>query len=129
MNKSVTGRPLAVDGKTYEHGLGCHAVSRVVYAIPAGARRFVSVVGVDDGVKTDDRASVTFEVYGDVKEMGEEPELLAKSPVLSATTVRSWAFNVELTERHKELRLVVTDAADGIAADHADWVNAGFLTK
>jgi hypothetical protein len=23
---------------------------------------------------------------------------------------------------------VVTDAGDGIAADHADWVNAGFIT-
>lgn len=27
----------------------------------------------------------------------------------------------------KELHLVVTDADDGIAADHADWVDAGFI--
>jgi len=27
------------------------------------------------------------------------------------------------------LRLVVTDAGDGIAADHADGVNAGFITR
>lgn len=128
-NKSIAGLALTVDGKRYEHGLGCHANSLLVYTIPAGAKRFVAVVGLDDAKKDDERSSVTFEVYGDVKEMGEEPELLAKSPVLSSKSVRSWAFNVELTERHKELRLVVTDAGDGIASDHADWVDAGFVTR
>ena len=86
------------------------------------------VVGLDDEKLSDPRSSVTFEVYGDVKEMGEHPALLAKPPVLSSKTVRSWAFNVELDARFKELRLVVTDAGDGIASDHADWVNAGFIT-
>ena len=129
VNKSIGGNALKLDGKRYEHGLGCHADSLVIYKIPAGAKRFVAVVGLDDEKQTDERSSVTFEVYGDVKEMGEEPELLAKSPVLSTNSVRTWAFNVELIERHKELRLVVTDADDGIAADHADWVDAGFLTK
>jgi len=116
-----------VDGKTYAHSLGCHANALVVYAIPTGAKRFVAVVGLDDEQKNDERSSMTFEVYGDVKEMGETPELLAKSPVLSPKTLRTWAFNVELTERHKELRLVVSDAGDGIASDHADWVDAGFV--
>jgi len=129
VNKSILGRPLVVDGKSYMHGLGCHANSVLVYVPPAGAKRFVAIVGLDDGRKDDPRASVTFEVYGDVKEMGEAPELLAKSPVLSSKTLRSWAFNVDLTERHKEVRLVVTDAGDGVAADHADWVNAGFYTR
>ena len=127
INQSIAGKPLMVDGKTYAHGLGCHANALVVYAIPTGAKRFVAVVGLDDAQKNDERSSMTFEVYGDVKEMGEAPELLAKSPVLSPKTVRTWAFNVELTERHKELRLVVTDAGDGIASDHADWVDAGFV--
>jgi len=27
----------------------------------------------------------------------------------------------------KELRLVVTDAGDGIGFDHGDWVNAGLV--
>jgi hypothetical protein len=41
----------------------------------------------------------------------------------------SWAFDVRLDSRLKELRLVVTDAGDGIACDHADWVDAGFLLE
>lgn len=127
VNKSVENKPLTVDGKRYERGLGVHASSLTIFAIPAGSRRFVAVVGLDDEKADDPRSSVTFEVYGDVKEMGEPPVLLAKSPVLSSKTVRRWAFDVELNTRFKQLRLVVTDAGDGIAADHADWVNAGFV--
>ena len=129
LNKSIEGKPLTVQGKRYEHGLGMHASGLAVFKIPAGARRFVAVVGLDDEKLDDPRSSVTFEVYGDVKEMGEQPVLLAKTPALSSKTVRSWAFNVELDARFKELRLVVTDAGDGIASDHADWVDAGFITR
>jgi hypothetical protein len=129
INKSIEGKPLTVGDRRYERGLGCHAKSLLVYKIPAGAKRFVAVVGLDDEKRDDTRSSVAFEVYGDVKEMGEPPVLLAKTPVLSSKTIRSWAFNVELNARLKELRLVVTDAGDGIASDHADWVDAGFMTK
>ena len=128
VNTSIEGKPLTIAGKRYAHGLGTHANALAVFPIPAAARRFVAVVGLDDEKLDDPRSSVTFEVYGDVKEMGEAPVLLAKTPILSSKTIRSWAFNLELNARFKELRLVVTDAGDGIAADHADWVDAGFIT-
>jgi hypothetical protein len=127
VNKSVEGKPLTVGGKIYPRGLGTHAPGRAVYAVPTGARRFVAVAGLDDEKLDDPRSSVAFEIYGDVKEMGEPPVLLARSPVLSSRTIRFWAFDLELNLRFKELRLVVTDAGDGMAADHADWVSAGFL--
>jgi hypothetical protein len=126
-NKSINGTPLTIEGKAYEKGLGLHAAARAVAAIPAGATRFVTTVGLDDEVASDPRASVTFEVYGDVKEMGEQPVLLGQSPVLSNNTLRSWAFDLPLNSRFKELRLVVTDANDGINSDHADWGDAGFI--
>ena len=127
LNKSCDGHPLTVDGKPYARGLGAHASAQFVYALPKGAKRFVAIVGLDDEKKDDPRSSVTFEVYGDVKEMGEPPVLLAKTPVLSSKTVRAWAFDVALDARLKEIRLVITDAGDGIASDHADIVGAGFL--
>lgn len=127
INQSIAGKTLVVDGKNYEKGLGAHAPSLIVYAIPEGAKRFVATVGLDDAKKTDPRSSVVFEVYGDVKEMGEPPVLLAKTPVLTSKTSRVWAFDLELNARFKELRLVVTDAGDGMNSDHADWVNAGFI--
>lgn len=127
INVSVQGKPLTIEGKRYEKGLGLHANALARCTIPAGARRFVGVVGLDDAQRKDERSSVVFEVYGDVLEMGEKPVLLGQSPVISAASIRSWCFDVELNSRYKELHLVVTDAGDGIAADHADWVNAGFV--
>ena len=127
--KAISGTALRLNGKTYEHGVGAHAPALSVYGVPAGATRFVAVVGVDDAVKSDERASVVFQVYGDVKEMGEKPVLIAESPVLSDRTIRTWAFNLELNTRYKQLRLVVTDADDGRMCDHADWADAGFITK
>lgn len=127
--KAISGAALRLSGKTYEHGVGAHAPALSVYSIPAGATRFVAVVGLDDAVKSDERASVVFQVYGDVKEMGEKPVLIVESPVLSDRTLRTWAFNLELNTRYKQLRLVVTDAGDGHTADHADWADAGFITK
>jgi len=35
-------------------------------------------------------------------------------------------FDVPLPAGCAKLQLVVDDAGDGIACDHADWVNAGF---
>jgi len=126
-NKSISGGPLLIDGKTYAKGIGAHAHAISVYPIPEKATRFVAVVGIDDSQKNDPRSSVVFQVCGDLKEMGEKPVLIAQSPVLSDRSLRSWAFDLELSTRFKDLRLIVTDAGDGIAADHADWVDAGFI--
>ncbi|MEI7733569.1 MAG: NPCBM/NEW2 domain-containing protein [Verrucomicrobiota bacterium] len=125
-NRSCAGKPLTIGGKTYAEGIGVHAQSTLVYAIPAGMKHFVAVAGLDDDKKTDPRPSVRFKIYGDVKEMGEPPVLLAESPLLKWDAEHYWHFNVELSDRHKEIRLLVEDGGDGIAADHADWANAGF---
>ena len=129
VNKSVEGKPMTVGGKGYARGIGMHANATAAYAIPAGMKRFVATVGLDDEKKDDPRASVIAKVVGDVKEMGEKPEVLGESPVLSDTTIRFWHFDLPLNARHRELRLVVEDAGDGINCDHTDWVNAGFLPQ
>lgn len=126
-DQSVEGKPLTVDGVKYGKGIGVHAPALTVYAIPGDSTRFVATVGLDDEKRDDERSSVVFEVWGDVKEMGEPPVLLARTPVLKSGRLRSWAINVELNTRFREVRLVVTDAGDGIASDHADWVDAGFV--
>ncbi len=127
MNRSVEDKPLTLGGKVFDKGMGVHADSLLAYAVPAGAKRFVAVAGLDDEKKDDERSSVVFKVFGDVKEMGEPPVLLAESPRLDAGGLRAWHFDVELSDRVKGIRLVVEDAGDGIAADHADWAEAGFV--
>ena len=109
---SYNNNKLSLDGKAYDKGIGTHTKALAVATIPK-----------------EERSSVVFEVYGDVLEMGEKPVLLAQSPVLTAKGLGSWNFNVELNARFKEVRLVVTDAGNGIASDHADWVNAEFITS
>jgi hypothetical protein len=127
VNCSCAGRPLRLAGVEYAKGMGVNASSLLVYAIPEGMKRFTAVVGIDDDMKNRKTPSIIFKVYGDVKEMGEPPVLLAESPMLCDKTLRMWAFDTELSERFKEIRLVVEDAGDGIKCDHADWVNAGFI--
>lgn len=127
--KSYTNNKLSLDGKAYDNGIGTHAKALAVATIPKNASRFVAMVGIDDAKRGDERSSVMFEVYGDVKEMGEPPVLIAQSPVLSSKTVLTWNFNIELNTRFKELRLVITDAGDGVTSDHANWVNVGFVEK
>ena len=99
-------KPLTIGGKQYDKGLRAQRPATV--KIPAGATRFVAIVGLDDESHKSSRTGMMFEVYGDVKEMGEQPVLLGKSPVLCDQTVRSWAFDLELNPRYKELRLIST---------------------
>lgn len=126
-NRSIAGNPLTIAGKRYEKGVGIHAPSTVVYTVPEGMSRFVATIGLDDEEKSDDRRSVIAVISADAKEMGEPPVVLARSPILSNSTVDTWHFDVKLDDRTKEIRLTVEDAGDGIACDHADWVNTGFL--
>ncbi len=128
------GKPFSVDGKKYAKGLGVQANSTAVYAIPAGATKFVAVVGADAeaaGVNLSRHGlfSMVFEVYGDTKKAGSKPVLLAKSPVISTKTITRWAFDIGLDPRYKELHLVVDDAGDGNNSDYGDWVDAGFVIE
>ena len=120
------GKP-SLDGKTYDQGIGTHANALAVATIPKNATRFVATVGLDDSAREDERASIVFEIYGDVLEMGEKPVLLGQSPLLTPKGLATWNFHVDLNSRFKEVRLVVKDGGNGVASDHADWVNAGFI--
>ena len=87
----------------------------------------MTVVGLDDEVLRESGAAVTVEVQGDVKEMGEKPQSLSISPVLSREGIRSWVFDLAIDPRFKELRLVVTPSEDCKMPCHVDWVDAGFI--
>lgn len=115
---SIDGNPLNAGGKAYTRGLGTHANSEVVYAIPKGAKRFVAVVGADDEVKEEGGySSMFFNIYVDEK-------LAASSPLIGKGML--WNFDVNLPEGAKQIRLSLNDAGDK-NFDHGDWLNAGFL--
>jgi len=120
-NRSVAGKTLTVNGRKYQNGMGVHATSELVYDCKVDYRRFVAVAGIDHSQRHDERPSVVFKVYADGK-------LLAESPVLKWDTIDHWHFDCGVPRGYRRIRLVVTDAGDGNACDHADWVDAGFVT-
>ena len=115
-NKSIDGRTLTVAGTPYEEGIGTHANSEIKIFLGKKPYKFSATVGVDDEVTDSDqyRSSVIFEILAD----GEK--------VASSDTLRkgqSYNFeNVDLRNCNI-LTLRATDAGDGNANDHADWIN------
>jgi hypothetical protein len=47
---TADGGAIVLNGVTYTKGLGVHAMSELVYAIPSGCSQFFAAVGVDDEV-------------------------------------------------------------------------------
>ena len=118
-DQSVGGHPLAVGGLQFEHGMGTHAHSELVYDLRPEYKRFVAVVGVDDEISADSPASVTFQVYFD-EHLAKETALIRPNQAVS--------LDLPVSAGSSRVRLVVTDGGDGANSDHADWCNAGFIT-
>jgi alpha-galactosidase len=113
-DQSVDNHPLTIGGKKFEKGLGTHATSILHIDLHGDAKRFTASVGVDDEVK-EERGSIVFQIYGDGKQ-------LWKSNILHCGN-EAESVDVDLSGV-KTLVLMVDDAGDGIAYDHADWADA-----
>lgn len=111
------GRPLTIGGQVFAKGLGVHAFSSVTYDLGGRCSRFTTQVGVDDEVGS--RGSVVFEIWD-----GTSRRLFQSG--IQRGTDGPLPVSVDLTGV-AVLRLVVTDAGNGVGADHADWADA-FVT-
>ena len=119
-DQSVWNKPLQIGDRKFAHGLGTHAHSELVYDLEQGYQRFEAWVGVDAAVQEYEGASVTFQVFADGSKLFDSGLMRADTP---AKHVRVSVAGVN------ELTLVVTDAGDGINADHADWAEAVLLGR
>ena len=66
MNRNCEGRPLRINGRAFDSGIGTHANSIVGFELPPGYEKFEAVVGLDEGGTNQpggDNASVRFAVY------------------------------------------------------------------
>lgn len=111
-NISVRGTPLRIAGQQYERGVGTHAASRFWISLGGTALRFSAEVGMDDAAGG---GSISFRVFGD-------GHTLFESGVMK-TNQKAKSVDVDL-KGIKTLLLLVTDAGDGIAFDHANWAQA-----
>ena len=104
-------------GGVYAKSLYGESVSEIVYAIPEGAKAFVSAIGL--GARNR-QASVVFKVLVDGRERYASPLYRFGERVLPVV--------IDL-DGGRELSLVVTDGGDGIAYDYAWWGEAQFIGK
>ncbi|HTY35764.1 MAG TPA: NPCBM/NEW2 domain-containing protein [Bacteroidota bacterium] len=118
-DKSVTEKAITIAGKTYNHGVGTHAASKIWIDLHGQAARFLASVGVDDNTK-ERKGSVEFRIIGDGKN-------LWRSGIMKSGEAAK-SLDVDLRDVNK-LVLLVTDAGDGQDFDHADWADAQFVVS
>lgn len=121
-NKSIRDNPLQVDGISYEKGIGVHADSELIYALKPSYDRFVATVGLDDEILAYKNYQKTMVIY----QVWIDNQLMAESPEIMMDYNRIWHFDVPIPENSDLIKLKVIGFEE---ADHADWVNAGFITK
>jgi hypothetical protein len=110
------GHTITLNGNTYARGLGVHAGSTQVYDLNGQYSQFLADIGVDDEVGGN--GSVIFQVYLDNVKVYDSKTMTGSS------ATQSISLNVA---GKKQLKLVVTDAGNGKAYDHADWAAARLL--
>lgn len=77
-NANCSGGPLLVKGERIANGIGVHATSKIVYALPEGAERFLGEGALDDGgtVRNGEEktpTSVRFSVWNDANMVAKAP--------------------------------------------------------
>jgi hypothetical protein len=109
---------LSVQYAFYRHGIGTHANSYQIFDIGGLFKKFSFDYGVD--TEAGPKGSVTFEVWGLPAQAGDWKKLFASQKIGRFDLPRH--ADISVTGLHL-LKLVVTDAGDGITDDHADWLN------
>lgn len=117
VNRSVVGTPLTVGGVRYDHGIGAHAISRMLFDLGGKAVKVEGLAGPDDTNLF--ATNLEFKIIGDGKE-------LWNSGVMRRGDAAK-PFNVDLSGIDKVL-LLVDLCDDEFMYDHADWVNVTFTT-
>ena len=116
-DKSVTGKPLSIAGKIFDHGLGTHADSLARIDLRGGSEKFSALVGVDDAASSDS-ARLVFKVVGDGK-------TLWKSSVMKQGQAAE-PVNVDV-KGVRTLLLQAVVSGTSVAYAHADWAEAKLL--
>jgi alpha-galactosidase len=116
-DSSISGRPLSVAGRVYQHGVGTHARSYMWIDLDKAGTRFLSSVGADDNAGGP--GTVIFRVIGDGK------TLYAAGPLKRGEPPTSLDVNIAGI---KYLILTVTNAGDGMSFDHGDWCDARIIS-
>ena len=105
-------KPLRLGTDSYDRGLFCHAISKVIVRLPQPGKSFAAAIGVDAAAGG---GSVVFGVSVAGKEAFKSEVLRGGQPGVPV--------KVDL-QGQTEFTLEVGDAGDGISCDQADWADA-----
>jgi hypothetical protein len=114
-NKSVSGKPLIMAGRTYENGLGVHARNLLRYELGGRFDEFSATIGLD--ASSAGRGDCIFVVQADGREIHRQRVRGLDAPRDIKLDVRG----------AQQLTLLVDPGEDLDLADHADWANARLL--
>jgi len=112
-------RPITLGGVVYPHGIGTQSISEFVLDLRGQARRFVSMIGLDDSV-TYPQASINYEVWGD-------DELLFASDTFHLGDPPQFV-SVDLAGV-RVLTLLLDDAQDTSNGDTGVWAGAAIVME
>jgi Gpi18-like mannosyltransferase len=110
LNASVDGNILTINDKRYANGIGTHAKSEIIFAIPVDAKALNIQYGLDDEVGS---AEVVFEIW-------EDTQLLWRSEVIYGyESVKE----VQVSLNAKGSVTLKVDSHGPNTWDHVDWIN------
>ncbi len=110
INRSFDKKYLAVGNRRFMNGIGTHANSTIIYALPLNSISFDVIPGLDDEVES---ADVLFEIWEDAELLWtSKPYFGHEGPV---------KVHLDL-HKGKELKLIVKSHGES-SWDHADWIN------
>ncbi|MBN2577817.1 MAG: NPCBM/NEW2 domain-containing protein [Pirellulales bacterium] len=111
------GAKIRIKDREYAHGLGHHANGEIVVELNGQFKTFQTDVGIQ---RQDDRnvGSVIFQIFADGKKVFDSGIVRENDPPRTASIP---------VEGVSELRLIATDAGDGITCDCADWADARLI--
>ncbi|MBI3118681.1 MAG: NPCBM/NEW2 domain-containing protein, partial [Candidatus Hydrogenedentes bacterium] len=112
-SSTKTALPLKIGTQEYGQGLGMHAPGELVVALEGAFERFDAEAGVQ--WQGQNAGSVVFQVFVDGEKQFDSGILRESDGARPVSVPLRGA---------EELRIVVTDAGDGITCDCANWANA-----
>ncbi len=111
----VKPMPLQIGDKKYDSGLGSHANGVIEIALDGEYEHFDADVGVQPLPQAQGQGSVVFQVFVDGKKQFDS------GIMRGGETAEAVSVDVK---RAQSLRLIATDAGDGITCDCANWADA-----
>ena len=126
VNTNTKGGTISIGGEKYLKGISTNANGTFVYNIPSGVKTFIGIAGVDDCVydneKDGEKASITCKIYFDDN----------NTPIYTTKILKRGEYDyihVNVPENSKKIKIVFTDAGDGIICDNASMGNTGWVIE